>query len=139
MLFVCSYFLFLIVNNKVELSRYLPAAISQCWFLTRNLIFRVENLPFARVRESHMAGSFLYKVKKMFPFPIFAVLFVSSIGAYKMASNKKGGMLTYKNTICTNIYYFKLTLTYSKLLTELIGFLSTVEVYRSLEKVLPSP
>lgn len=61
-----------------------------------------------------MAGSFLYKVKKMFPFPIFAVLFVSSMGAYKMASNKKGGMLTYKNIICTNIYYFKLSLTYSK-------------------------
>lgn len=61
-----------------------------------------------------MAGSFLYKVKKMFPFPIFAVLFVSSIGAYKMASNKKGGMLTYENIICTNIYYFELSLAYSK-------------------------
>lgn len=94
MLCVLTYFLFSIKNNKVELSRYPPAEVSQYGFLRCNLIFRVENLPFARVRESHMAGSFLYKVKKMFPFPIFAVLFVSSIGAYKMASNKKGGMLT---------------------------------------------
>lgn len=46
-----------------------------------------------------MATSFLYKVKKTIPLPIFAVLFVSSIGAYKTASNKKGGTLTYKNTI----------------------------------------
>lgn len=75
---------------------------AQCEFLTCNLLFTVENLPVARVRESHMATSFLYKVKKMIPFPIFAVLFVSSIGAYKMASNKKGGMLTYKNII--NLY-----------------------------------
>lgn len=89
--------------NKVELSRYLPAEVSQYGFLTRNITFRVEHLPFARVRESHMAGSFLYKVKKMFPFPIFAVLFVSSIGAYKTASNKKGGTLTYKNIICANV------------------------------------
>lgn len=97
--------------NKVELSRSLLEEFSQYGFLTQNLVFWVENLPFARVRESHMAGSFLYKVKKMSPFPIFAVLFVSSIGAYKTASNKNGGMLTYKNIICANIYYFKFTLT----------------------------
>lgn len=76
--------------------------MAQFGFLACNLLFIVENSPLARVRESHMAVSFLYKVKKMTPFPIFAVLFVSSIGAYRMASNKKGGMLTYKNII--NVY-----------------------------------
>lgn len=76
--------------------------LAQFRFLTHNLLFTVENLPFSIVRESHMASSFLYKVKKMMPSPIFAVLFVSSIGAYKMASNKKGGMLTYKSII--NLY-----------------------------------
>jgi len=73
--------------------------LAEFGFLPCNLLFTVGNLPSARVRESHMAASFLYKVKKMIPFPIFAVLFVSSIGAYKKASKKKGGMLTYKNII----------------------------------------
>lgn len=78
--------------------------LAQSGFLTCNLLFIVGNLPFGRVRESQMATSFLYKVKKIIPFPIFAVLLVSSIGAYKMASNKKGGMLTYKNII--NVQYY---------------------------------
>lgn len=105
MFFVLTYFLFFI-KKKVELSRYLPE-VSRYGFLTHNGISRVEHLLFARVRESHKAGSFLYRVKKMFPFPIFAVLLVSSIGAYKTASNKKGGTLTYKNIIWTNICYLK--------------------------------
>lgn len=59
-----------------------------------------------------MPTSFLYKVKKTIPFPIFAVLFVSSIGAYRMASNKKGGTLTYRNIINEHVLILQFVMNY---------------------------
>lgn len=77
--------------------------LTQLGFFTSGLFLPAEHLPFATARDSHMATSFLYRVKKTTPLPIFAVLFVSSIGAYRTASNKKGGTLTYKNTVSRHI------------------------------------
>lgn len=71
------------------MSRQIPCVWRYC-----NVWENEVHTPMFTLSCSQRPAVFLGSVKSATPFPIFATLFSSSIGAKKKASNRNGGKLT---------------------------------------------